>query len=192
VLRCSECEWTAESPVCGGEAPRCWRAGKVSPWCLDHSLQCGSDRPPLHCVPPNRYIPAGAPHQVRNLTSCIKVALDFISPECIQQCLRLSSQCVPTRRLNAERGGWLGAAVTEGAPACVGIVFGGVTRLMEGLCARLRFDAFGTQAGCVGGCSWPLPAHMVWVGGPAKPFSGSFLRTLCRYIGTASCHLDTP
>ena len=26
-------------------------------------------------------IPAGAPHQVRNLQSCIKIAEDFVSPE---------------------------------------------------------------------------------------------------------------
>nr|CAB3451575.1 unnamed protein product [Digitaria exilis] len=31
------------------------------------------------------FIPAGCPHQVRNLKSCIKVALDFVSPENIGQ-----------------------------------------------------------------------------------------------------------
>lgn len=35
------------------------------------------------------FIPAGTPHQVRNLQSCIKVAVDFIAPESVTQCLRL-------------------------------------------------------------------------------------------------------
>ncbi|XP_012835107.1 PREDICTED: lysine-specific demethylase JMJ25-like [Erythranthe guttata] len=41
------------------------------------------------------FIPAGCPHQVRNLKSCIKVALDFVSPENVQECLRLTQEfCV--------------------------------------------------------------------------------------------------
>ncbi|CAM6097598.1 unnamed protein product [Calypogeia fissa] len=38
------------------------------------------------------FIPAGCPHQVRNLKSCIKVALDFVSPENIQECISLTEQ----------------------------------------------------------------------------------------------------
>ncbi|KAL2333120.1 hypothetical protein Fmac_014333 [Flemingia macrophylla] len=38
------------------------------------------------------FIPAGCPHQVRNLKSCIKVALDFVSPENIQECIRLTEE----------------------------------------------------------------------------------------------------
>ncbi|KAI3682870.1 hypothetical protein L1987_83200 [Smallanthus sonchifolius] len=38
------------------------------------------------------FIPAGCPHQVRNLKSCTKVAVDFVSPENIQQCLRLTEE----------------------------------------------------------------------------------------------------
>ena len=38
------------------------------------------------------YIPAGCPHQVRNLQSCIKVALDFVSPESMPMCLTLSDE----------------------------------------------------------------------------------------------------
>eukprot|EP00217_Crustomastix_stigmatica_P001982 CAMPEP_0183820292 /NCGR_PEP_ID=MMETSP0803_2-20130417/64570_1 /TAXON_ID=195967 /ORGANISM="Crustomastix stigmata, Strain CCMP3273" /LENGTH=563 /DNA_ID=CAMNT_0026065187 /DNA_START=19 /DNA_END=1708 /DNA_ORIENTATION=- len=38
------------------------------------------------------YIPGGCPHQVRNLCSCIKVAVDFISPENASQCLRLCGE----------------------------------------------------------------------------------------------------
>ncbi|KAK8926604.1 hypothetical protein KSP39_PZI018259 [Platanthera zijinensis] len=35
-------------------------------------------------------IPAGCPHQVRNLKSCTKVALDFVSPENVKECMRLT------------------------------------------------------------------------------------------------------
>ncbi|XP_010235136.2 lysine-specific demethylase JMJ25 [Brachypodium distachyon] len=35
------------------------------------------------------FIPAGCPHQVRNLQSCTKIALDFVSPENIGQCMML-------------------------------------------------------------------------------------------------------
>ncbi|XP_071706627.1 lysine-specific demethylase JMJ29-like [Rutidosis leptorrhynchoides] len=36
------------------------------------------------------FIPAGCPHQVRNLKSCIKVGLDFVSPENVGECIRLT------------------------------------------------------------------------------------------------------
>ncbi|KAK8607815.1 hypothetical protein V6N13_023265 [Hibiscus sabdariffa] len=38
------------------------------------------------------FIPAGCPHQVRNLKSCTKVAVDFVSPENIKECLRLMEE----------------------------------------------------------------------------------------------------
>ncbi|XP_053671219.1 lysine-specific demethylase 3A [Anopheles nili] len=38
------------------------------------------------------FIPAGAPHQVRNLHNCIKVAEDFVSPENISHCLKLTNE----------------------------------------------------------------------------------------------------
>uniref|UniRef100_A0A7N0TII3 Uncharacterized protein n=2 Tax=Kalanchoe fedtschenkoi TaxID=63787 RepID=A0A7N0TII3_KALFE len=38
------------------------------------------------------FIPAGCPHQVRNKKSCIKVALDFVSPENIHECVRLTEE----------------------------------------------------------------------------------------------------
>ncbi|KAK9910177.1 hypothetical protein M0R45_034149 [Rubus argutus] len=38
------------------------------------------------------FIPAGCPHQVRNRQSCIKVALDFVSPENLEECLRLAEE----------------------------------------------------------------------------------------------------
>ncbi|XP_042054590.1 lysine-specific demethylase JMJ25-like isoform X2 [Salvia splendens] len=37
-------------------------------------------------------IPAGCPHQVRNLKSCTKVALDFVSPENIPSCFQLTEE----------------------------------------------------------------------------------------------------
>ncbi|CAL5427418.1 unnamed protein product [Camellia sinensis] len=38
------------------------------------------------------FIPAGCPYQVRNLKSCIKVDLDFVSPENLSECIRLSEE----------------------------------------------------------------------------------------------------
>ncbi|XP_077992762.1 putative JmjC domain-containing histone demethylation protein 2C isoform X2 [Glandiceps talaboti] len=38
------------------------------------------------------FLPAGAPHQVRNLNSCVKVAEDFVSPEHIKQCFTLTQE----------------------------------------------------------------------------------------------------
>lgn len=38
------------------------------------------------------FIPAGCPHQVRNLKSCIKVAMDFVSPENVPECMRLTEE----------------------------------------------------------------------------------------------------
>ncbi|CAL5195034.1 unnamed protein product [Lathyrus oleraceus] len=38
------------------------------------------------------FIPAGCPHQVRNRQSCMKVALDFVSPENVGECLRLTEE----------------------------------------------------------------------------------------------------
>uniref|UniRef100_A0AAX7U551 Lysine-specific demethylase n=1 Tax=Astatotilapia calliptera TaxID=8154 RepID=A0AAX7U551_ASTCA len=38
------------------------------------------------------FIPAGAPHQVHNLYSCIKVAEDFVSPEHVRHCFRLTQE----------------------------------------------------------------------------------------------------
>ncbi|RZC79395.1 hypothetical protein C5167_003601 [Papaver somniferum] len=38
------------------------------------------------------FVPAGCPHQVRNLKSCLKVAIDFVSPESIRECMRLAEE----------------------------------------------------------------------------------------------------
>ncbi|XP_057785746.1 lysine-specific demethylase JMJ26-like [Salvia miltiorrhiza] len=38
------------------------------------------------------FIPAGCPHQVRNRQSCTKVALDFVSPENVHECIRLTQE----------------------------------------------------------------------------------------------------
>jgi hypothetical protein len=37
-------------------------------------------------------IPAGSAHQVRNLRACIKVALDFVSPESVGECMKLREE----------------------------------------------------------------------------------------------------
>ena len=44
------------------------------------------------CVGDAIFIPAGAPHQVRNLCSCVKVAEDFVSPEHVYECLKLTEE----------------------------------------------------------------------------------------------------
>ncbi|KAF9624004.1 hypothetical protein IFM89_007702 [Coptis chinensis] len=38
------------------------------------------------------FIPSGCPHQVRNLKSCIKVAIDFVSPENVNECISLAQE----------------------------------------------------------------------------------------------------
>lgn len=38
------------------------------------------------------FVPAGCPHQVRNRQSCIKVALDFVSPDNVEECIRLTEE----------------------------------------------------------------------------------------------------
>ncbi|KAM7482495.1 hypothetical protein LguiB_007078 [Lonicera macranthoides] len=51
-------------------------------------------------------IPAGCPHQVRNLKSCIKVALDFVSPENVNECIRLTEEfrvLPPNHRANEDK-----------------------------------------------------------------------------------------
>lgn len=47
------------------------------------------------------FVPAGAPHQVTNLFDCIKVALDFVSPENISECFNLTSEF---RKLSSRHG----------------------------------------------------------------------------------------
>lgn len=44
------------------------------------------------CVGDAVFIPAGASHQVQNLRSCIKVAEDFVTPENIGHCLKLTQE----------------------------------------------------------------------------------------------------
>lgn len=48
--------------------------------------------PIAQCLGDAVFIPAGAPHQVRNLHNCIKVAEDFVSPENVSKCLRLTHE----------------------------------------------------------------------------------------------------
>lgn len=44
------------------------------------------------CLGDAIFIPAGAPHQVRNINSCIKVAGDFVSPENVSHCFNLTQE----------------------------------------------------------------------------------------------------
>lgn len=44
------------------------------------------------CLGDAVFIPAGSPHQVLNINSCIKVAADFVSPENIAHCFNLTEQ----------------------------------------------------------------------------------------------------
>lgn len=48
--------------------------------------------PIAQCLGDAVFIPAGAPHQVRNLHNCIKVAEDFVSPENITHCFNLTQE----------------------------------------------------------------------------------------------------
>ncbi|ODN04414.1 Lysine-specific demethylase 3B [Orchesella cincta] len=68
-------------------------------WYLDKTLRkrlmteynvCGY--PILQCAGDAIFIPAGAPHQVRNLQNCIKVAEDFVSPENISHSFYLTEE----------------------------------------------------------------------------------------------------
>lgn len=46
----------------------------------------------VQCLGDSVFIPAGAPHQVLNLNSCIKAAEDFVSPEHVSHCFRLTQE----------------------------------------------------------------------------------------------------
>ncbi|KAK3095194.1 hypothetical protein FSP39_011276 [Pinctada imbricata] len=46
----------------------------------------------VQCMGDAVFIPAGAPHQVKNLHSCIKVAEDFVSPEHLNHCFSLTQE----------------------------------------------------------------------------------------------------
>ncbi|KYM98212.1 Lysine-specific demethylase 3B [Cyphomyrmex costatus] len=46
----------------------------------------------LQCLGDAVFVPAGAPHQVRNLQNCIKVAEDFVSPENVAHCFHLTQE----------------------------------------------------------------------------------------------------
>ncbi|XP_075532576.1 lysine demethylase 3 isoform X5 [Dermacentor variabilis] len=68
-------------------------------WYLDHELRERLFREyavegyaVAQCLGEAVFIPAGAPHQVRNLHSCIKVAEDFVSPENIAHCFSLTNE----------------------------------------------------------------------------------------------------
>lgn len=68
-------------------------------WYLDSKLrdrlykEYGVESYPIaQCLGDAVFIPAGAPHQVRNLLNCIKVAEDFVSPENVSECFHLTHE----------------------------------------------------------------------------------------------------
>lgn len=68
-------------------------------WYLDGKLrerlykEYGVEGYPIaQCLGDAVFIPAGAPHQVRNLLNCIKVAEDFVSPENVSECFHLTHE----------------------------------------------------------------------------------------------------
>lgn len=48
--------------------------------------------PIVQCLGDAVFVPAGAPHQVRNLHNCIKIAEDFVSPENIAHCFMMTQE----------------------------------------------------------------------------------------------------
>ncbi|KXN67928.1 hypothetical protein CONCODRAFT_25856, partial [Conidiobolus coronatus NRRL 28638] len=50
------------------------------------------------------FIPAGCAHQVLNLSNCIKVATDFISPERTLQCMHIAKEFSKLPRLHPRNG----------------------------------------------------------------------------------------
>ncbi|XP_039299530.1 lysine-specific demethylase 3B isoform X2 [Nilaparvata lugens] len=68
-------------------------------WYIDSELQKRLYReynvqgfPIIQCQGDAVFIPAGAPHQVKNLHNCIKVAEDFVSPENVSHCFHLTQE----------------------------------------------------------------------------------------------------
>ncbi|XP_041980199.1 uncharacterized protein LOC121733870 isoform X2 [Aricia agestis] len=57
----------------------------------------------LQCPGDAVFVPAGAPHQVRNLLDCIKVAEDFVSPENVSRCFELAQQFRRLSRAHANK-----------------------------------------------------------------------------------------
>ncbi|KAK6639119.1 hypothetical protein RUM43_007389 [Polyplax serrata] len=46
----------------------------------------------VQCLGDAVFIPAGAPHQVRNLHNCMKIAEDFVSPENVSHCFHMTQE----------------------------------------------------------------------------------------------------
>jgi [histone H3]-dimethyl-L-lysine9 demethylase len=46
----------------------------------------------VQCLGDCIILPAGTPHQVRNIYSCIKIAEDFVSPQTVSHCLHLCEE----------------------------------------------------------------------------------------------------
>lgn len=66
------------------------------------------------------FVPAGCAHQVRNLRSCMKVALDFVSPDtAVESCLRTPAtlRALPTPREDKLQGEAMAIAAARAAAA---------------------------------------------------------------------------
>jgi lysine-specific demethylase 3 len=54
----------------------------------------------VQCLGDCIILPAGTPHQVRNLYSCVKIAEDFVSPQQMAHCLHLSDEFRKLTKVN--------------------------------------------------------------------------------------------
>lgn len=54
----------------------------------------------IQCLGDCIVLPAGTPHQVRNIFSCVKIAEDFVSPQQVAHCLNLSNQFRKLTKVN--------------------------------------------------------------------------------------------
>lgn len=61
----------------------------------------------IQCLGDCVVLPAGTPHQVRNIYSCIKIAEDFVSPQQVAHCLHLSAQFRKLTNVRKSRPGGL-------------------------------------------------------------------------------------
>lgn len=56
----------------------------------------------VQCLGDCIILPAGTPHQVRNLYSCVKIAEDFVTPQQMAHCLHLSDEFRKLTKVNFE------------------------------------------------------------------------------------------
>ncbi|KAG8049681.1 hypothetical protein GUJ93_ZPchr0009g2055 [Zizania palustris] len=86
------------------------------------------------------FIPAGCPHQVRNLKSCTKIALDFVSPENVKECLSLTEDFRRLPKNHRAKEDKLEVSNT--------------------FLMHTHFEPFCMKYAVVGSCSFTLPVHI--------------------------------